>query len=768
MIRELKPAIVFVAALLGLGAATFSELRTLATTDTAERPQLVGAYRVDEAHSTTFPLPGGDRVLRLVTNALGEPDATGEIAYALDVELRSPAGDVLLTRRIALTSRRSLLDPADPDSAPAFDGKGTPIADPRRFDLPLPEVTEPGAVLVIRSAGAPLLLRAWTARALTDTERAIRQLGQLGEDLDVDVLPDAERLRDVEREALASWRYVRLAAAGRPGVDHAVQAFQVRAIPERVVTTLTPTIDASHGLSVLVQGPAKVRVLGAGLGTTVHATVTLGGASIQQVGAADVSSTDEAVLWEGVVPGGVHSVELRADGPLRARVEGPASAAVPPGPSDDLAELASNEQWLEVAAAGADPAVLELAGARRVELEVWTASPGPVALTVSSGGQSRGIEVVTSRDSLAALMLTGQPPAPAATATTVRLTVPPGAQYLDVRSDPPAWVRFRVPLDDGAMGAPTPPEPVRVRGVAVDEPRWTTVPAASATTTAQLLRFARVEPTEPPPPPTVGLSCRVVPAAAPERLTVLEPVGADSLVPRRTELPTDRPLRLRLDVPRSRARVRYEVEDLDRLGAEVPVMLDGAQVGVITAALSRGTLPLPPLAAGAHTLAASAPPGMRLLTDLQTAPGETATSWAARTVYQLSAGGLRVAVPISADGPRGLDVIAYHPSAGAPRATLRASIDGGTPRLIPLGIYETRTPSSVTRGLGPASGEGAAMRVDGVREPIGTARTVVVPFGDDLAPGVHWVEVHASEPLWVRFFVMSTDAVCPPLPEDEE
>ena len=179
--------------------------------------------------------------------------------------------------------------------------------------------------------------------------------------------------------------------------------------------------------------------------------------------------------------------------------------------------------------------------------------------------------------------------------------------------------------------------------------------------------------------------------------------------------------------------------------------------GTVRAALSRGTVRLPALPAGDHSISVGMIPGIRLFANLPPAPGESASVWRARTVWRFDAP-VTLTVRTDARGPRGINVIVYDPSPAARTDwSLTATVDRGNPRRHTHGVYTRSTPVRRVYTLPPSPRTDPASLVDGDRARIGLARPLLVPLGDDLEPGLHTVVLSPSQPVYARFF-----AVVPP------
>jgi len=764
---------VFVVGLLGaLAAGIVLETPALYARSGARDVDRVRGYDVTPGAGPAFALPGGDGLLRLVTNAIVPAELGGEdSAYAILVEIAHPDGTVD-TRPIHLKSHRTGARFGIDD--PCFDRDGTPIADGRHVDLVLDPPAAPGTLVRVTGLGdTPSVVRAWSWQPREGAERARRRLAldtegrrRLGEPLGV---LSWDHLTDAERARWTTGHFARLSANGRPGVEHVSHDLLVRAVqPEEVDAAALPTRIASP-LTWLANGPTVATISVASTPLTAPATLELRRVAVdtEVLGRWDVGPGAEAHTWSGTLPEGPQTLVLTSSAPtdiaLAARL--PGTAAVPPLPSADPVDVPPATITLRATPVGpGQEAVLDAelpadVRVRTVEIEVWSAAAVDPALTVTvHGARQDAVDVV--RPVLAAnpydvVVDAYGAETPLRGPARVKLLLPADADEVHVAADTAAFLRFRVPfhLSDADPG---PPDPLRRIGLDDAPAARSWVRPTRPTEEVAIAVKPRVEPAPPPAPPPTWLAVSLDPSGLVQRFEALERVAGELTGRLLTEV-TGGLVRLRAGAGQTRARWSFEVLDDALLGTSVPFSLDGQPAGTIRAALTRGTVRLPTLAPGEHTVEAHPPPGLRLFVNLPPAASERAASYRARTVWRVSQP-VRVSVRTDGRGPRALNIVVYHPSTG-PRddVSLVATVDGGAPRRREHGTYERSTPSRRAWTLPAAAHPDAAVLVDGDRASIGLPRTVIVPLGDDLLPGLHTVLIQANTSLYMRFF-----AVTPP------
>jgi hypothetical protein len=107
-----------------------------------------------------------------------------------------------------------------------------------------------------------------------------------------------------------------------------------------------------------------------------------------------------------------------------------------------------------------------------------------------------------------------------------------------------------------------------------------------------------------------------------------------------------------------------------------------------------------------------------------------------------------------------LNMVLYTQSReGSASPRLRVRLDGGAPRRRSGQLLPYLTPALREYAL-PAA-DRAPSFPPAAPEQRWHARTVPVTLGEDLSPGLHWVQVSAHDvgPLWARFFVFGEDAL---------
>ena len=773
---ELRPALILAVTLAVLAAGTWAELRRLGSGGPRDESTRVSACVVDGTWSASFPLPGEDSVLRLVTNAIvpAESPAGGDVDYAIHVDVTASNGSVLLSRDLGVRSRESGVEAATTDR------DGNRLTASRRVDLVLATAARPGATLKVRSDGGPtVFVRAWTRSPRTGSDQQRRLVGGLltllHEDREGGLLPPWDHLLPPERAALAADRFVRLAASGRPGTDHLLHALVTRPTDEEGAVEAPPALDATGGMAVTVRGPTGFQVVLTALAGAPPAQVVVrtSGASEVVVGTYTVTPSGAAVVVDASVPAGLASILITSDAPVSAVVSAPGEAHVPP--TNGTGVVLPVESRLDAWPSGpAEPAVFDAEGAadprsRLVDVDFWapTAAPMTASLrTFDSAGAEfdhdgllefvpNGFDITIGADGGRTAIV-----GPA----RLRLLLPPDAVRLEVRTSAPGLVRFRVPLSTDVVDAIEEVEPVHWTHGSPDAPMWSSVRAIGTTEPVEIRTQARVEPAVVLPAPVA--TARVLsPHGAVTRLQALEP-AAPGDPEALAEIPMGDALHVATPHGAARARVTYEIEDIAALGQTLGIAVDDVALPMVRLALTRGTVSLPSLAPGTHYVAASGPPGVRLLVDLPPAAGERAAVWRARTVWKVGPGRVTVDVPT---GPHALDIVVYDPARGPrPDVSFTARVDAGAPRRRLEGLYTRLTPSSVTRSIPAATAVGPARLVDGDRASAGLARAVVVPLGDDLAPGIHRVGFDLDRSLIMRFFVYDGPAASSTIAQQEE
>jgi hypothetical protein len=260
-----------------------------------------------------------------------------------------------------------------------------------------------------------------------------------------------------------------------------------------------------------------------------------------------------------------------------------------------------------------------------------------------------------------------------------------------------------------------------------------------------------------------GEPVKVVPAGTPASRELLEPVAQGPGDATRTEaslLTPGEPLRVSFpERSPSRPELRLALPGGEGLGGEVELVVDGQPVQKWVMRTTRARELLPPVAPGAHeVLVRSSIPG---LTAALNRPPADERGLRPRTVYRLEGGGLRVPVRKPGLGAVTLNIVVYAPSAAAtPAPRLAVRIDGGTPERR-AGIFLPRLTRAERLAALPASERAGATSAARPSERW-HARAIPVRLGEDLAPGLHWVEVQPlgeGEPLWARFFVYGEEPV---------
>ncbi len=320
------------------------------------------------------------------------------------------------------------------------------------------------------------------------------------------------------------------------------------------------------------------------------------------------------------------------------------------------------------------------------------------------------------------------------------------------------------PSADAPYDAPLASEDVRWRKAAMSDVSWhplrprnheALVPLAAR---IALVGQVHLEATgDGPVSLPTGVPVVVVPSGSPRPLELLERQPEDSGVDAGREvlswLSTAKPSPVLFD-PRTRSRpeLRLRLDNPTSLGRPVEVLVDGQVIHRTVLRTTRGRELLPPIPPGKHEVQLrSDAAGLEAILNRPSAGDPTLRT---RTVYALSQRKLRVPVMKRARGAVTLNVILYAPTAeAAPGEEVRVSIDRGMPerrRSLFIGKL-TRAERAIPV---PASDRPEAISL-GEPRPKLYPRRVAVTLGDDLAPGLHWVELEGAGelPLWARFFV---------------
>lgn len=774
MIGRLLAVLLVLGALGGFVLAEMPALRAVSGERDIER---VRAYELGLGADPTFAVEGGDRMIRLVTNALVTAEAGGaDVDYAIAVGIRRPGQDVE-ERTLYLRSHRSGPLTGEPD--PCFDARGTPIADPRHVDLPFEPPAPPGTLVSVRAVG-PIrsLVRAWSRQPRASAARAERLLAlypelreRIGESIGIGAW---DHLRAEERAALTENQYKRLAAVGGPGDGYALHDFYARAAEAPIAEAATPPTDLSRPVTWILNGPAEVTVRvalagadAAGADVPVHLRDRMADAG--DLALFRLAAGDPEATWSGKISPGLHTLELVADGPGTWSVDvvAPGTAQVPPLGDAAPIHVGPSVSRLLVSPIGPDETVSFDAEApsngryRMLEIETWGATERDPLLTLRTVARSRSTvdqlqtELAENRydrwvDETGAVRSVRGP-------QRVKIVVPTDAVRVEVSASAPAFVRLRVPFhaaDDAEQS-----DALAVRSVGIDDgpaARSWVRPLGDAPQ-IDLLVYGRMELVPPPPPPPTGWYAHTLtPSGFVPRFESLEKVSSPFPAKVLTEVAAGRPVVVRAsDTNRASARWSYEVQDLAWLGTSVPLFLDGADAGQLVLGLSRGTYRLPPLGPGEHTVSAAPPAGVRLFVNVPPA-NPAAGAYRARTVWPVGPGGIDVPVWISKYGPKAVDVVLYDRYGTArPDVEIAMEIDRGSPRLRDQGPYTRATPPRRTYTL-PAANPGAASArlLDGSRTEIGLPRTLYFPLGDDLDEGSHVLRIRTSRPSYARFFVL--------------
>lgn len=778
---------VLILILAGLAGVTIAQLPTLQQTSTAREVQRVRGYRLGAGADPSFTLQGGDTRVRIVSNALIGPRTDGaDVPYALQVNLAFPNGPPQ-TQEVHLTSHRSGVLRPGPDAC--FDQDGTPIADSRHVDIYLDKPAAPGTTITVHARGEiPALVRAWTWLRRDAPERALRLLTlypELRDRVGASIgLGSWDHLPDAERRALTDSRFARLAAAGRPGVGYVDHDFYTRKVAHPDPAVISAPLDLSRPITWLLTGPtvARVRLAADPLSPPVEVRLSRMAGESVALASGTLLPSAPVTEWSAEIPAGTWTLVLEAPagGKVSAEVRAPGSAVLPPEAAAEV-EVEPAEDLLRATPIGPDaPAIFDAAvpadpESRTLEIEVWGREAAAPSLTITTRtAQGQNVETITPAldENRFDLALTPEPQ-PLWGPARLLLLLPSDAREVEVAASTPALVRFRVPFHPATdLDTSDGPPVVREIGLDTTPARRAWARPISPTTEIPVVVKGRIEPIPPPPPvPPTFVATSLNPTGPVTRFEALERLTGALTGRLLTEVPADRPLRVQTSAAGlSQARWSYEVEDRSLLGTTLPLFVDGQDGGTLRAALTRGTVRIPPLSPGVHELRASPPPGLRLFVNLPPAPGDPAPSYRARSVWRFGRAPIELSVITTQRGPRALNIVVYDPAPGPrPSLTLRATIDGGAPRRRREGIYTRATPPSRTWLLPAANSPTVARLVDGARQAIGLPRTLLLPLGDDLQPGRHTIRITASQEIYARFFVMAppgasvSSADAPPL-----
>lgn len=263
----------------------------------------------------------------------------------------------------------------------------------------------------------------------------------------------------------------------------------------------------------------------------------------------------------------------------------------------------------------------------------------------------------------------------------------------------------------------------------------------------------------------------VEPLDAPERHGIIEPLPAERVAEARAgwgpglvaALPVGRAgsfdVAAAADVAHRQARMHFFVGDAD-LGKTATIRVDGAVVREERLLAGQGYWELPPLAAGAHTIeVTSAASSLELYVDRPPSDAGAAL-YRLRTVFLMDRVPLRLRITRPMRKRTTLHAVIYAPwNEARPELEIRSVVSGGRP-----GRVEGEVLPHITRAvrqvpLPEARHDQVARFTDRKSGSAGYPRVVIVPLGEDLVAGTHFVEIYSvtGRPLWVRFYVTDID-----------
>lgn len=767
--------------------------------------ELMPYARVTAEQRPRFRLLGGERQLKLVTHAVLDaptPHTPDRVTvYGVRLTLTDLDGAVRWSGLIYTSGRRSV-DPQTGEQPDAWlpDAPGRAVLDSRVIQFDIPVAIPPESRLEVERVGEAdeLLVRLFAREAPSSgvTLRAVDLLFDQPDDLGgVDAhLP--RHLRWVRRQTEAPT--VQLARTGnrRPFEENEAQAF----VPVEPLRPIALNVEGPTTLTVRTRRGAEAAEAPRSADGTVTFDDVATTAPIEGGAIAIPGTPDDVSVATIAIPAGVHSLRFRteAEGGARVQVTAPGGRTppvrfgdVPTVPMGDAELMLPDERRFPVFVAGPDepPVIVRIEGpdddlARLIRLDARLFGDAP---PLDAGLldlrwfdderlplERRAVPVESPRAPFEVLERRRGVRSVVSEPYGVRVAVPAGARWLEVRAEQPIAVRAFVlyPTPPPHLDLPyrdhLPPEHIwrygprafriwhPVRPVNRDALRAV---EAIATMVAQV----RLEPTgggdaETPPRAFDPID----PVGRPPRERVVEDVPPgrrdpdDAVV---ATLPLGRAATFDLDADdRARPRLQIVARTDAPLGQTLTVELDGEPTEIPIAA-SRQSWRLPPLMPGRHTIRARAPVDADALWLMIDRALDGEPWFRRRSLYALGRQPLTMRVPVPRGGAT-LNAIVYDRRPDAVASTrIVAEVDGGQPRRRRGEPVETFTLARQVETLPPARTPRTTARLlDRVGETAGHPRTVPIHLGADLVPGPHTVRIHAESDryLWVRFIISDT------------
>ena len=740
-------------------------------------------------------------------------DSTREVEYGVRVHVDLDDGKAW-TRDIYTRSRQSKARWTGSmwlDENVFVPGSKLQLTDDRLLVVSLPTKLRTNATLKVTLLGdvAEGYVRAYAPQPRDAIDRRVRDL------------PDADRARIAaqlghlpwdriaEPDELAALRFTerRLSAEGKEGIDYVTRTLFTTGFRLRTESRIERglLVTAQRGAAINVVGPAKIDM------TVSRAWPTMGGAPPPAVGSVEISLVGETpgpapltvqlpplgtrVTPAIEVPTGLFTLTVTTTAPARLELSSMAPTAVALGGTPGSALLPDEQIATAFVADEAAPVDIAIDGppdllsrVLRIDVRALTSTPvtpdmpapaiapgtaGIITLeTLDEEGTiiaatTAPFECVTSKFEI--VKLPGKLAASVCEPASLRFVAPSGGRTVRIHADKPAIVQAQTPI---AIAPPADRLEPPYDSVVLTTMKWRYArfidrgwlalrPRSIAPDRIALLASqARLELREVPPESELRGTSLVTPGS---RQTVIERVAAEDVaefiaewdVGRYTRVRPDKPIKLDMGRLPTRAQVRYRADD--SVGASAKVTID-SKVEDDTLSAARGTLKLPDVGDGVHTLRVDTDSRVELLVDRPPAPGQAAELYALRTISPVDKR-LRVTVQKKTAAQQNVNIILYT-SSTASTATAHITIDGGSPARIsgtPLAMWTLadRTvplpPADRPPTLGFADAQGGKLY----------PRRLVVALGDDLPAGTHTLEISVSERAWARLFTLDDAPVAP-------
>lgn len=588
-----------------------------------------------------------------------------------------------------------------------------------------------------------------------------------------------------EQIARLTHRWVRMAALGDSGSDVTTRTIYLTDFRVSAPSQSEAGIEVARDrdIAINVQGPARLSVAALTGAITELEVTQVSGAGVQPL------VIDAGVIEVGPGPGTLVVRTTRLE-PMRFRMTGPAGTHIASAQAHPTlpGELTPDHVNVALVVCGpTTPVVLPVSAVERMPLlgralridarvvvPADSDSTEPVLAPLSlvyfapDGTKVRADRVIVGGAVSRFERLTlGGGIARVAEATSIRVLAPPGVARIEVTAERDVALRaYRwVP-------APQAIEPP-YRDLQVPEFRWRyarlverswfpMATQAAAGATSRPAHFQAQIRLEPVPPSedrlTVANYQALVPQGHPEQQRAREPVPAEDLADVVTTWPTGARTRIAVGTERvidfratsiSRPQLSWSVNSR-AVGSELMLTIDEKRMPIpITSTV--GSVSLPRITPGRHRVRID---GAAAEVWIDRPPGDGGAGVVRdRTLYRLTANGMRVRVFQRRQESVHVYAIVYAPSAMASTTTrLVMTVDQG--RITRRdGLSEKLSSPEVDTLMPEARRAQPAVLVDLGGQPAGLPRSVGIGILSDVVGGWHSVELRRSgaEDLWVRF-----------------